>query len=135
MAGEPLTNCRLLPPAEKLRLTRSSPSPGSTPDSSKRRLSSDKPLPAKIASTVHASAPVRMSDLSARSPRSNLSAPIMIDLPAPVSPVTAVKPGCRFHSKSSTRARFLIRSKLNTAAMPEKLTVESRGLPDETCGL
>ena len=47
----------------------------------------------KTASTVHCSAPVRMSDLSARSPSKSCSAPMMIDLPAPVSPVTAVKPG------------------------------------------
>src|SRR5207302_10964867 len=47
--------------------------------------------------------------LSARSPSNNWSAPIMIDLPAPVSPVIAVNPGEISHSKSSTSARFLIR--------------------------
>ena len=50
----------------------------------------------KTASTVQVSAPVRMSDLSARSPRKSCSAPMMIDLPAPVSPVMAVKPGAEF---------------------------------------
>src|SRR5207302_7171766 len=42
--------------------------------------------------------------LSARSPSNNWSAPIMIDLPAPVSPVIAVNPGEISHSKSSTRS-------------------------------
>ena len=39
---------------------------------------------------------------------------MMIDLPAPVSPVTAVNPGPICHSSSSTSASFLIRSKLRT---------------------
>ncbi len=50
---------------------------------------------------------------------------MMIDLPAPVSPVMAAKPGASSHSRSSTSARFLIRSKLSTAAMREEVEVVS----------
>ena len=42
---------------------------------------------------------------------------MMIDLPAPVSPVTAMKPAAICHSSSSTSARFFIRSKLRTAGI------------------
>ncbi len=38
------------------------------------------------------SAPARISDLSVRSPSSNFSAPMMIDFPDPVSPVTDDEP-------------------------------------------
>ena len=47
-------------------------------------------LVVKTASTVQLSAPLRMSVRSARSPRTRFSAPIMTDLPAPVSPVMAL---------------------------------------------
>ena len=53
VAGEPLTNCRLLPPNEKLRFKSSSSPAGSTPASSSRGFSRAKSPPAKIASTVH----------------------------------------------------------------------------------
>jgi hypothetical protein len=45
------------------------------------------------ASTEQLSLPVRMSERSARSPRTRLSAPMMMDLPAPVSPVMTLQPG------------------------------------------
>ncbi len=47
VVGEPLTNCRLLPPNEKLRFTISSPSHGSTPDSSRRAFKSRNRLSGK----------------------------------------------------------------------------------------
>ena len=74
-------------------------------------------VPAKTASTVQESAPVRISDLSARSPRSNCSAPMMMDLPAPVSPVMAVKPGADCHSRSSHQGEVLDPQKMRTAGI------------------
>ena len=43
-----------------------------------------------IASTEHCSLPSRRSVLSARSPNTRPRAPMTMDLPAPVSPVTAL---------------------------------------------
>ena len=94
-------NCRFAPAAERLRLSKSvRPSHGSAPISSSAALISlsravssqrrSRPRPST------ASAPVRMSVLSARSPSSRLSASIRIDLPAPVSPVSVLKPGPEF---------------------------------------
>ena len=47
----------------------------------------------KTASTEQLSLPVRISERSARSPRTRLSAPMMMDLPTPVSPVMTLQPG------------------------------------------
>src|SRR6266403_2964493 len=44
---------------------------------------------------------------------------MMIDFPAPVSPVTATNPGPSCHSSSSTSARFLIRNSVRTADIRE----------------
>ncbi len=44
---------------------------------------------------------------------------MMIDFPAPVSPVTATNPGPICHSSSSTSARFLIRNSVRTADIRE----------------
>ena len=60
-----------------------------------------------------AGAPCRMTVLSARSPASRLSAPSRMLLPAPVSPVTAVKPASKSSDTSSSSARFRIRSDCN----------------------
>src|SRR5213595_1894914 len=101
--------------AEKLRLIIRPFSDGSIPASTSCGFSFCRSSPLKIASTVQRSAPVRISDLSARSPSKSCSAPIMIDFPAPVSPVTATNPGPNCHSSSSTSARFLIRNSVRTA--------------------
>src|SRR6266496_225085 len=126
-------NCRLPPLAEKVRLTMRSLSHGSTPASISCALSFLRSSPAKTASTVQRSAPVRMSALSARSPSNNCNAPMIIDLPAPVSPVMAIKPGAISHSSSSTRARFFIRNKVRTAGIEKvesfSLRAESASLP------
>src|SRR5262249_26525521 len=79
--------------------------------------------------TVQRSAPVRISDLSARSPSKSCSAPIMIDFPAPVSPVTAINPGPVCHSSSSTSARFLIRNRVRTVGIFGEL----EGFTVQTC--
>src|ERR1035441_9924740 len=54
-----------------------------------------------------------MSVRSARSPSTRLSAPRMMDLPAPVSPVMTLQPGCNSSVRSLTRARFLMRNVVN----------------------
>src|SRR5947199_3902306 len=56
-----------------------------------------------------------MSDLSARSPSTSLSAPRIIDFPVPVSPVTTLKPGTNSQSSDSTNARFRIRKDRSVA--------------------
>ena len=53
------------------------------------------------------SAPLRTADASARSPIHRLSASMAIDLPAPVSPVTAVIPDSNAILTSLTTAKFL----------------------------
>src|SRR5438094_7608753 len=96
-----------------------SSSHGSIPASTSSGFSFCRSRPAKTASTVQRSAPVRIRDLSARSPSKSCSAPMMIDFPAPVSPVTATNPGPICHSSSSTSARFLIRNSVRTADIRE----------------
>src|SRR6478752_9973531 len=119
VVGDPLMNCRLVPVAERVRFRIKSSSHGSTPASTSFGLSFCNSAPLKTASTVQRSAPVRISDLSARSPSKSCSAPIMIDFPSPVSPVTATNPAPICHSSSSTSARFLILNSVRTADIPE----------------
>src|ERR1039457_2469813 len=54
-----------------------------------------------------------MSVRSARSPSTRFSAPRMMDLPAPVSPVITLQPGWSSSVRSLMRARFLMRSVVN----------------------
>src|SRR5882724_9488699 len=112
-------NCRLVPVEERLRFRMSSFSHGSIPASTSCGFNFCRSFPLKTASTVQRSAPVRIRDLSARSPSKSCSAPMMIDFPAPVSPVTATNPGPSCHSSSSTSARFLIRNSVRTADIRE----------------
>ena len=116
MQGEPLTNWRPAPSAESARLISNCPSAqGSAPCSTSRASISRGLSTAKTASTVQDSAPLRMSDLSARTPRSSCKAPMRMDLPAPVSPVMATMPGPGSHARSSTSARFLMRRDASVA--------------------
>src|SRR5262245_52888244 len=112
-------NCRFVPVEERARFRIKSFSHGSIPAAASCGFNFCKSFPLKTASTVQRSAPVRISDLSARSPSKSCSAPIMIDFPAPVSPVIATNPGPICHSSSSTSARFLIRNSVRTAAIPK----------------
>src|SRR5580765_382677 len=112
-------NCRFVPVEERVRFRIRSFSHGSIPASASCGFNFCKSFPLKTASTVQRSAPVRISDLSARSPSKSCSAPMMIDFPAPVSPVTATNPGPNCHSSSSTSASFLIRNSVRTADIPE----------------
>src|SRR6478752_4056460 len=119
VVGDPLMNCRLVPVEERVRFRIKSSSHGSIPASASFGLSFCTSAPLKTASTVQRLAPVRISDLSARSPSKSCSAPMMIDFPAPVSPVTAINPGAICHSSSSTSARFLILKSVRTADIQE----------------
>src|SRR5215471_17280691 len=112
-------NCRFVPVEERVRFRIKSFSHGSIPASASCGFNFCKSFPLKTASTVQRSAPVRISDLSARSPSKSCSAPMMIDFPAPVSPVIATNPGAICHSSSSTSARFLIRNSVRTADIPK----------------
>src|SRR6266446_7313127 len=128
-------NCRLIPVEESVRFRMRSLSHGSTPASTSCGLRFCRPVPLKTASTVQRSAPVRMSDLSARSPSKSCSAPMMIVFPAPVSPVTAIKPGPICHWSSSTSARFFIRNRVRMAGIRYVesywLRAESHSLPTQ----
>src|SRR5262245_43739010 len=112
-------NCRLVPVEDRVRFRIKSSSHASTPASASFGFNFCKSFPLKTASTVQRSAPVRISDLSARSPSKSCKAPIIIDFPAPVSPVIATNPGPICHSSSSTSARFLIRNNVRTADIRE----------------
>src|SRR5215831_2650251 len=118
-------NCRFVPVDERVRFRIKSSSHGSTPASASCEFNFRNSFPLKTASTVQRSAPVRISDLSARSPNKRCSAPIMIDFPAPVSPVIAINPGYTCHSSCSTSARFLIRNSVRTADIPEARSMSS----------
>ena len=67
----------------------------------------------KTASTVQPSAPPRIRVRSARSPNKRSRAPMIMDFPAPVSPVIALNPGCNCSVRSATNARFLMRNVVN----------------------
>src|SRR5215471_2505127 len=122
-------NCRFVPVEERVRFRIKSFSHGSIPASASCGFNFCKSFPLKTASTVQSSAPVRISDLSARSPNKSCSAPIMIDFPAPVSPVIATNPGPICHSSSSTSARFLIRNSVRTADIQEPDQSHARNPP------
>src|SRR5690349_23200116 len=67
-------------------------------------------------STVARSAPLRMRSVLARSPSSRPSAPTMIDLPAPVSPDSTLKPRASGRVSDSMIAKFLMRSSVSMSA-------------------
>lgn len=85
----------------------------SRPESSRMSLTMESLVSVKTASMVQVDSPVRMSPLSARSPRMSLRAPTMTLFPAPVSPVTPMSPEPSCHVSWSTRAKFLIFSRLS----------------------
>jgi hypothetical protein len=108
VTGESLTNWRLAVWPMTRRTMSWVSSQGARPPSSRMALISRGSLSSNTASTEQESSPVRISDLSARSPSTSLSAPTMTDLPAPVSPVTPIRPGPSSQTSSSTRARLRI---------------------------
>ncbi|KYF57275.1 hypothetical protein BE08_23480 [Sorangium cellulosum] len=68
------------------------------------------------ASISASSAPGRICSALARPPRTSESAPTTIDLPAPVSPVSTLKPGSSRSSRASISMKFLTRRATSTAA-------------------
>src|SRR5450432_426849 len=97
-------SCRPAPSASRLawttRLTTSSRSTGNPAETSFAD-TLDAGASSKSASTSASSAPLRTSSGRARAPSTSDSASTSIDLPAPVSPVTTLKPG---ESSSSSRS-------------------------------
>src|SRR5215216_6002574 len=81
-----------------------------------RRTSSSSPQFSKMASIVAPSSPVRTRSADARPPRSRPTASTRIDLPAPVSPVSTLKPGSNSTSTASITARFRMRRKRSMCA-------------------
>src|SRR5882724_3038750 len=70
----------------------------------------------KTASTEAVSAPVRMRSGWARLPRTSRRASMTIDLPAPVSPVSTLRPGENVTRASSRTARFRMASSRSMVA-------------------
>ena len=83
------------------------------PRSSSSSRISGRSLTSNTPSTVARSAPVRMTSAFARSPSSRPSAPTMIDLPAPVSPDSTLKPRASGSVSDSMIAKFLMRSSVS----------------------
>ena len=92
-------------------------SQGGTPCSFRMACTGEESGRWNTASTLHCCSPDRMSVLSARSPSARRMAPMMTDLPAPVSPVMQMKPELGSQSSWSTRARFLIFSNVSIRAL------------------
>jgi hypothetical protein len=74
------------------------------------------------------SQPARIMAASALSPRARPKASIMIDLPAPVSPVSAVMPDVHSSSSELTMARSLTRMCVNIEKRPTAPQVTMRGI-------
>jgi len=73
------------------------------------------PLPIDtMAETLASSQPDRITSVSVFTPIRNPSEPTIMDLPAPVSPVSTLKPGRKEREMESTRAKFLIVSSSST---------------------
>ena len=104
VAGLPLIQARLLPCASMVRLSSNS-SLACRPFSSSH--ASSGVGQSKVALISQRCAPSRTMAASARAPRASCSASIRIDLPAPVSPVSTVKPRAR----SSSSARTITKSR------------------------
>ena len=80
--------------------------PSSTGSSSSSMAASCCPSTVKTSSTSAYSAPVRIISLSALAPSATLIEPMIMDLPAPVSPVRIFRPSPKVTSISSIKARF-----------------------------
>ena len=107
VAGLPLIHARLLPCMSMVRLSKTpscaaiSSKPSSCNQDKTSGVTSNSAL---ISARV---APSRITPDSAREPSTSCTASIKIDLPAPVSPVSAVKP----EDKSKSSARTITKSR------------------------
>ena len=115
VAGLPLTHARLLPWVSTVRRS-SKVSPASNPASSS---SGRRPGAASnSALTSVRAAPSRITPVSARAPVTSCNASIRMDLPAPVSPVSTVKPDCRSSSSSLTMTKSRRTIRFNATVRP-----------------
>src|SRR5579862_7784037 len=84
-------------------------------------------LRSKVAETSARSAPWRTASAPARAPASSCNASTMIDLPAPVSPVSTVSPG---RSSSSTES-MMAKSRICRCVSMVFLALEAAAAPVE----
>ncbi len=82
----------------------------------------------KIASMRAASVPERTWSAEARAPSTSATASTTSDLPAPVSPVSTVKPGARASRTDSTTARFSTVSSRRAMGSVSASVGQQRGL-------
>ena len=108
VTGVPPMRQLFRPSAKMVRVTRSSPPSVGSRSMSLSRSSISAGRPVNTAETRALSAPVRISSRDVRSPRTALRASTMIDLPAPVSPLSTLKPGPNAMSADSMTAMFWI---------------------------
>ena len=119
VTGVPLIHPRLLPCASMVRRNSSSPSsPGSTPSSSS--MARTESVVSKTALMSALDAPSRTTWVSARAPMASCSASSRMDLPAPVSPVSTLKPSCSARSSdwTSTKSRRMMRLRATVRRSP-----------------
>src|SRR5262245_41386049 len=98
----------------------STPSGAGCPASSSSAAAAPWGSRSNTASMVALSAPVRMRSGWARAPMTRRMASTTMDFPAPVSPVTALRPGPRDTVTASMTARFLRRSSLSMLGGPRR---------------
>ena len=114
VAGAPFSLQADLPSSLMSRCTSREPSSslGTDIPSKIAKTSSDSPV--NMAETDADDSPVRTSSLEVRSPNTAWRASIIMDLPAPVSPVSTVKPGSKSMEALSITAILFINSSEST---------------------
>jgi hypothetical protein len=103
VAAASFTKARCRPERASSRLMTSSPSPARWPASSSTAATGPAGSISNTAETTAVSAPVRIQSGWARAPVMSRSASTTMDLPAPVSPVSTLRPAQRHHRPSTTR--------------------------------
>src|SRR5450631_1436107 len=115
-AAWPFKKARERPSLPTTRRTVSSPSQLMACSSSQRFSSRGACTTSKVAETSARSAPWRTTSAPARPPARSCSASTTMDLPAPVSPVSTVKPGRHSISMASMMAKSRICSEVSTGS-------------------
>ena len=116
VAGRPLIQARERPCASSTRRSSTTPGSPASPCASSHASTIGRLVASNTADNSARSAPWRNCRNSKRSPSSNASASTSIDLPAPVSPVSTVKPGSNSTSSFSTTTKLRIDSACSIAA-------------------
>ena len=96
VAGRPLIQARLLPCASSTRRSSTSSPSAASSCSASHAPTAGASATSNVAASSARSAPGRSCRSSKRSPSSSPSASSRMDLPAPVSPVSTVRPGVEF---------------------------------------